>query len=300
MDQAWLKGGEQEGELFQLTRDLATQLLLPVMTLAYAPQTENAAVIGFGSGMSTHMLLGSPRVKEVVTIEIEPEMVNASRGFLPANARAYEDRRSTFVIDDAKSYFASAGRRFDLILSEPSNPWVSGVSGLFTKEFYARVSTQLSERGVFGQWLHLYELSDGLATSVLYAIDAVFADYAIFFTSNADVLVVAANHELPAPAWNVTEFPGIARDLKRVVPLSAEMLEALRLGDRASLRPMLRIRGAANSDYIPVLDLGAERTRFMHENADGYTGLSEGRFDVVAALTGRRAGFGHSGVRPTP
>jgi spermidine synthase len=300
MDQGWLKGANTNNELFQLTRDLATQLLLPLVTLAHAPQTQNAAVIGFGSGMSSHVLLGSPTVKEVVTIEIEPEMVKASRGFLPTNARAYEDKRSTFVIDDAKSYFASSGRKFDLILSEPSNPWVSGVSGLFTREFYKRVSTQLTDNGVFGQWLHLYELNDGLATSVLFAIDEVFEDYAIFFTSNADILVVAANRKLPEPFWDVTKFDGVAKDLSRVVPLTPETFEALRLGDRASLQPMIRIHGAANSDYIPVLDLGAERTRFLRENADGWTGLSEGRFDIVAALNGRKADFGRSGVSPTP
>ncbi|MEK7402074.1 MAG: hypothetical protein AABZ80_06880, partial [Gemmatimonadota bacterium] len=300
MDQGWLKGAEANGELFQLTRDLATQLLLPLVTLAHSPHTENAAVIGFGSGMSTHVLLGSPRVQEVVTIEIEPEILNAARGFRPANRRAYEDKRSTFVIDDAKSYFAASGRKFDLILSEPSNPWVSGVSGLFTREFYRRVSTQLSDNGVFGQWLHLYELSDGLATSVLYAIDEVFADYAVFFTSNADVLVVAANRPLATPDWNVALFEGVAQDLKRAVPLAAEQFESLRLGDRATLSPMIQMRGAANSDYIPVLDLGAERTRFLRENADGYTSMSEGRFDVVAALSGRKADFGRSGLSPTP
>ena len=303
MDQAWMRGAgaNTNGELFQLTRDLATQLLLPLVTLAHAPNAETAAVIGFGSGMSTHMLLGSPKVKEVVTVEIEPEMVKASRGFLPANERAYNDKRSTIVIDDAKSYFASSGRKFDLILSEPSNPWVSGVSGLFTKEFYGRVSAQLSQQGVFGQWLHLYELNDGLATSVLYAIDEVFRDYAIFFTSNSDILVVAANHDLPEPSWTeVTGFPGVARDLSRAIPLTPDQFEALRLGDRNTLRPMIQLHGAANSDYIPVLDLGAERTRFLRETAQGYTELSEGRFDVIAALSGRKEDFGHSGVSPTP
>jgi spermidine synthase len=301
MDQAWLKGINREGDLFQLTRDLATQLLLPLVTLAHVPGAENAAVIGFGSGMSSHMLLGSPRIKEVVTIEIEPEMVNASRGFRPANERAYEDKRSTFIIDDAKSYFASTGRKFDLILSEPSNPWVSGVSGLFTTEFYARVKTQLSPDGVFGQWLHLYELSDGLATSVMFAIDQQFADYAIFYTSNADILIVAANKKLPEAAWEqVTKYPGIAKDLGRVIPLTPEQFEALRLGDRATLSPMIEIHGAANSDYVPVLDLGAERTRFLRETAAGYVGLSEGRFDIIAALSGRKQDFGHSGATPAP
>src|SRR5204862_6481800 len=139
----------------------------------------NAAVIGQGSGMTSHVLLGSPNLREVVTIEIEPDMIRASRGFRPANHRVFDDPRSIFVIDDAKSYFASSGRKFDIILSEPSNPWVSGVSGLFTHEFYRRVQRQLSDRGVFGQWLHLYELSDGLATSVLAAMDSVFPAYEV-------------------------------------------------------------------------------------------------------------------------
>src|SRR5678816_2175100 len=113
-------------------------------------------------GMTSHALLGGPSLKQLVTIEIEPEMIKASRMFYPANARAFDDPRSTFAIDDARSYFASRGQKFDLIISEPSNPWVSGVSGLFTSEFYSRVKGYLTPNGIFAQWLHLYEIDDGL------------------------------------------------------------------------------------------------------------------------------------------
>jgi hypothetical protein len=85
-----------------------------------------------------------------------------------------------------------------------------------------------------------------------------------------------------------------------VVPLLPESFESLRLGGRSVLHPLLVNRGAPNSDFFPVLDLGAERMRFMRETAEGYTGLSSGRFDVVAALSGRRAGFGTSGIPVTP
>lgn len=300
MEPPWMDATADTGGQRQLTRDIATQLLLPIITLAHVPQATNAAVIGHGSGMSSHVLLGSAGVKQVVTIEIEPEMIRASRVFRPANRRVFDDPRSVFAIDDAKSYFASSRRTFDLILSEPSNPWVSGVSGLFTQEFYARVKGQLSERGVFGQWLHLYELSDGLANSVLAAIDTVFPSYEVFYTSNADILVVAANHPLPAPDWGIIRFPGIAEDLRRVVPFGPDALEALRLGGRDVLHPMLLAHATPNSDFFPTLDLNAERSRFMHESADGYSSLTEGRFDVVAALSGRRAGFGTIALTPTP
>src|SRR3712207_8301918 len=101
-------------------------------------------------------------------------MIRGSRVFKPANRRVFEDPRSRFVIDDAKSYFAAGGRKYDLILSEPSNPWVSGVSGLFTVEFYRRVQHYLSDRGGFGQWLHLYEVKDQPVLSGLAALDQVF------------------------------------------------------------------------------------------------------------------------------
>ncbi len=301
MEAAWMDtASTPDDDERQLRRDIATQFLLPLITLAHAPNARNLAIIGHGSGMSSHVLLGSPRVREAVTIEIEPEMINASRQFRPANNRVFDDPRSTFVIDDAKSYFASSGRKFDLILSEPSNPWVNGVSGLFTREFYSRVRTQLAPAGVFGQWLHLYELNDGLVTSVLAAIDAVFPSYEVFYTSNADILVVAANAPLRAPDWTVTSLPGIARDLRHVVPIGAETFEALRLGGRDVLHPLMLSHGSSNSDFFPVLDLGAERTRFMHEDAEGYNSLTEGRFDVVAALSGRRAGFGSIGATAVP
>src|SRR6185437_8735000 len=115
--------------------------------------------IGQGSGMTSHLLLASPTLRELKTIEIEPEMIHASRAFAAVNQRVFTDPRARFVVDDARSYFAGAGRKFDLIVSEPSNPWVSGVAGLFTTEFYSRIKQYLAPNGVFAQWLHLYEIN---------------------------------------------------------------------------------------------------------------------------------------------
>ena len=284
-----------------LERDIATQMLLPLITLAHRSSARDVAVIGQGSGMTSHVLLGSPAVQRLVTIEIEPEMIRASRAFYPVNRRVFDDRRASFVLDDAKSYFAASGRKFDLILSEPSNPWVSGVAGLFTTEFYRRVRSHLAPGGVFGQWLHLYELDDSLATTVLAALDRNFPAYEIFFTSNADVLIVASNdRELSAPDWQVTKLPGIAKDLRRAIALTPEALEATRLAGRQLFHPYLVGHATPNSDYRPVLDLGAERTRFLKENADGVIRFGEGRFNIAAALAGRRLGFGEESLAVTP
>jgi spermidine synthase len=301
IDAAWRDTSAKAREIpLQLTRDIATQYMLALITLAHNPRAEQAAVIGQGSGITSHVLLGSPYLKDLATIEIEPEMIVGSRFFMPTNRRVFEDSRSRFVIDDAKSHFASERRRYDLIVSEPSNPWVSGVAGLFTQEFYTRVKDQLSEGGVFGQWLHLYEISDGLVNSVLAAIDTVFPAYEVFYTSDADIVVVASNRSVAVPDWGIVMYPDILSDMRRVVPLRPSWFETQRLAGRDVLHPMLKIHAAPNSDFFPVLDLNAERMRFMHENASGYTSLKEGRFDLVAALSGRRLGFGVGSASPTP
>ena len=110
----WRPGAPRE----QLTGDQSAQLLLPLITLAYQPHARRIAAIGEGSGMSSHLLLGSDSVQAMHTIEIEPMMIAGSRAaFLPANHRVFSDPRSRFIIDDAKSVFAAGHERYDLILS---------------------------------------------------------------------------------------------------------------------------------------------------------------------------------------
>jgi spermidine synthase len=302
VEDVWRRPVRPGAALVPLTHDLCTQVMLPLVALAHASNARQAAVIGQGSGMTSHFLLGSDRLERLYTIEIEPEMIKGSRVLMPANRRVFEDPRSTFIIDDAKSFFAANNRKFDLILSEPSNPWVSGVSGLFTTEFYQRVSRQLAPGGVFGQWLHLYEIDDVLVLSVLAAIDRTFPAYEVFLTSNVDMLVVATNApRLPDPDWSVTSMPGVREDLSRVIPFTTAALEDLRIGGRSTLHPYLaRPTLIANSDFFPILDLGTERTRFLHVSADGITSLGIGRFDAIAALAGRRQPLAPPHLAPSP
>ena len=273
--------------------DESTQILLPMITLAHVPRAREGAVIGQGSGMSSHFLLGSPHLQRLTTIDIEPQMVRGSREFYPVNRRVFDDPRSHFVYDDARSVFASARRRYDFILSEPSNPWVSGVSGLFTDEFYHRVGQYLAPHGIFGQWLHLYEIDDGLLLTVVRAVHRNFSAYRIYLTVDVDMLIVASNDSvLPAPDWSVLQYPLVAADLRRFRPITPEALEGALLGSRSAFLPAVRSEGAANSDFRPVLDLGAERTRFRKISATGFMEATADRFDLLAAIDERRIDFG--------
>jgi hypothetical protein len=238
------------------------------------------------------MLLASPTIEKLHTIEIEPEMINGSRLFYPGNARVFDDPRSSFEIDDARAFLSASGPGFDFVVSEPSNPWVSGVSGLFTVEFYDRVKRRLRPGGIFTQWFHMYEMDDASVASVVAGIDRVFGDYRMFVSSNSDLIIVAAAEgTLPPPDWSVTRLPEFAKALEHFAPLTTETLEATIVGNRATLGPYLREEATINSDYHPFLDLNGERLRFRNMFAEGFRELAESRFDVLATLEGRRRGF---------
>ncbi|MDA1080363.1 MAG: spermidine synthase [Gemmatimonadetes bacterium] len=286
---AWFEDDSVDAAVKRIDGDESTQVLLPLTTLAHVPDATHAAVIGNGSGMSSHFLLGSPTLQELVTIDIEPEMINGSRMFYPANRRVFDDPRSRFVHDDAKSFFAAANRKFDLILSEPSNPWVSGVSGLFTDEFYQRVRTYLTPNGVFGQWLHLYEIDDALVFSVIEAVHKNFASYEIFLTADVDILIVASNMPtLPAPDWSVYSLPDVQHDLRRFITLTPAAVEGTRLATREVLAPLIEDGSGANSDFYPLLDIATEQARYEKRFASGFAGLGDSRFDLAALLASRR------------
>jgi hypothetical protein len=114
----------------------------------------------------------------------------------------------------------------------------------------------------------------------------------VYLTSNDDMLIVASNlPELPAPDWRIVSSPGLQADLAGVVPLTPHSLGATYLINRRELAPLLDHFGVANSDYRPVLDLGAERARFKRETALGFGTLRVERFDPVATLFGERRTF---------
>ena len=284
-----------------LRLDAATQAVLALITLAHKPEARTGAVIGQGTGMSSHLLLGSPRLEALYTVEIEPEMIRASRAFYPANRRDFDDPRSHYIVDDAKSYFAAAGRKYDFIFSEPSNPWVSGVAGLFTEEFYARAKQYLNPGGVFAQWIHIYDIDDRLVMTVLAALHQQFSHYEMFLPAASDMLIIATDGPaVPTPDWGVLQYPGIVEDFCHQIPFTPEAMEATRLGNHASLGPLVAQFPEPNSDFFPHLDLGAERTRYLARQASGMFGLSYERFDITAPITGRRIGPASFSVAPAP
>ena len=268
--------------------DEPTMILLGAVPMALHPQARRVACIGFGAGLTTHTLLGNPDLARVDTIEIEPEMVRGAEHFRPRNERAFTDPRSHVVIDDAKTYFSGQREKYDLILSEPSNPWVSGVAGLFSDEFYRLVRRHLAEGGVFAQWLQLYEIETPLVVSVLKALEANFSDYAVYASTNFDLLVIAKNGgAMPPLDTRVLVNQEIARALVRIGVHGTQDLELRQVGTRKSWEGLTAsFDTPMNSDYRPVLDQNAARTFFLRSTARELTEFQKRPFPAMELLTG--------------
>jgi predicted membrane-bound spermidine synthase len=247
--------------------DEPNQFLVGLIPLMINPEAKHGALIGFGSGVTCHTVLGSPVLERLDTVEIEPEMVRGARFFMPVNYRAFTDERSHIWFDDAKAYFASAGDQYDFIISEPTNPWVSGVSSLFTVEFYREVKRYLKPGGVLAQWIQGYELSDPLMMSVLAAIDREFEDYLVVRIGSRDwVILSSADGPLGALDPRPLEWPGTRESFELLGIHDIGQVDGLITANRAILHWFLRDE-QPNRDALPLLDTGAERARFLQSSA---------------------------------
>lgn len=253
-----------------VTPDDPTVTLLGALGLAHHPTARHAAVIGLGTGITSAVLLESPAIQTLETIEIEPVMLQAAQWFRPRNQAAFDDPRSRLVVDDARAHFAKSRRQYDLIVSEPSNPWVSGVSGLFTAQFYQRVSGQLAPGGHFVQWLHVYQASPQLVDSVTQAFASAFPRFTAYAANPGDILLVARKDGQPAVLAEgaLDAMPGLRARLTDVGITSAHLLAAHEVGRADAILALAGLHGAPpNSDYFPYVDNRAFRDRFLGQSA---------------------------------
>jgi predicted membrane-bound spermidine synthase len=268
--------------------DEPTMILLAAIPMTFNSQARTAASIGMGSGLTSQTLLSNPFIKEVDTVEIESKMVEAAKSFRPRTELVYTDPRSKIYIDDAKTFFSTYNKKYDLIISEPSNPWVSGVAGLFSDEFYRLIRTHMDETSLFVQWVQLYEINVDLVVSVLKAIAANFSDFAVYASNDVDMLIIARKSGLLLdPDASVLKIPAIAAALKRIHVEGVQDVAIRRIGTKKSFGKFLKsfpIR--ANSDYYPVLDQDAERARFLGDTAEELIRCTHLPLPTLEMLTG--------------
>jgi spermidine synthase len=259
-----------EMEAGEATPDESTLVLAAAIPLSLNPNAARVANIGFGSGLTTHTLLASRQLQRLDSIEIEPLMVEAARqGFGPRVHDVFEDPRSHIIYEDAKTFFAASREPYDLIVSEPSDPWVSGVATLFSDEFYGRIVQYLRPDGYFVQWVQTYETDVSVVSSVIKALSRHFDKYAIYNLDDSDILIVATRAAaLPALSDRIFQWPQMRAELDRIGVQSLSDLKSRLIGDNRTLGPLFdTLPVPVNSDFFPFVDLNAPRLRFMQNNA---------------------------------
>ena len=174
--------------------DMLTQKLIAHLPLLLHTDPKNVFVLGLGSGMTVGAALTHP-IERADVVEISPEVVKASAFFNAENHNALADPRTHLIIGDGRSHLALTDRTYDVIISEPSNPWIAGVSSLFTKEFFESARDRLAPGGLICQWVNAYNISEADLKSVVATFNSVFPYGTVWLVGTNDVLMLATTNE---------------------------------------------------------------------------------------------------------
>ena len=248
--------------------DELTQAATAFMPMAVLSKPYDAGMVGFGSGMGAHYLLSDPLLRDFDCVEIEDEMMNLAKGFYPWNARGYDDPRIHIYIDDAQTFFLTNRRQYDLLISVPSNPWVSGVASLFSHEFYAKMRRYMKPGGLWVQWIQTYEFNDQLFLNILKALDVTFPYVSLYKApEEPDIIIIASDQ--PVIQKSIERFstdPALVKEFERIHRDPEFFGERNFLFTSKMVRNMMK-NIDPNSIFTPMVDNKAEEARFVHSEA---------------------------------
>ena len=230
-----------------------------------AADARHVAVIGWGSGMTAGAVLSHAveSVESVDAFEIEPAVVEASRYFEPSNGQPLNDPRLRLISGDARSLLGRADVVYDLIISHPSNPWITGVANLFTQDFFELATSRLTSDGIFCQWVPLYGMSEESTRSLVATFRSVFPHTIAF--RDRDLILLGSDRPIRFSFQRLLERfedPSVKQSLEQAfVRYPTDLLVKLRL-DEAGVEAFSR--GAPlNTDDNMRLELAAPRTLYQ-------------------------------------
>jgi hypothetical protein len=195
-------------------------------------------------------------------------MMTLARGFYPWNARGYDDPRIHIYIDDAQTFFLTNRRKYDLLISVPSNPWVSGVASLFSHEFYSKMRRYMKPGGLWVQWIQTYEFNDQLFLNILKVLDVVFPYVSLYRApEEPDIIIVASDQPVIQKAiGRFSTDPVLVKEFERIHREPDFFGEQNFLFTSKMVRPMME-NIQPNSIFTPIVDNKAEEARFVHSEA---------------------------------
>jgi spermidine synthase len=182
-------------EASSLASDMRTQLLLAHIPLLLRPDAQDVCVIGLGSGVTAGAVLAHP-VERVDAVEISAAVITAAQYFNDCNNNVFGDPRVHLHRADGRNFLLLEDRRYDVITSEPSNPWISGIANLFSAEFLELAHRRLRPGGLHCQWIHGYDTKADDVAAVVKTMSEVFAHVQLWDASFADYLIIGSDAPL--------------------------------------------------------------------------------------------------------
>jgi spermidine synthase len=265
--------------------DMPTQVLLGQIPMLLSQNPENVLVIGLGSGVTVGSV-GTFSTKGITVVELEPAVVEASKYFSDVNHRVLRDPRLRVMTYDARNFLLVTPEKFDVIISEPSNPWMAGVSNLFTREFFIMGSQRLNSGGVFCQWLQLYKISPENLQSILRTFQDIFPHLLVFESSEYDLLILGSFAPLSIDLRRLEgrlSQPRVKEDLKRIkVGSVRDILSHFVLGTREV--PAYVKNALINTDDNALLEFSTPRTLYIDTSEANFQELSRYSRGVAAYL----------------
>lgn len=198
---AFLVNGKSDGHS---RFDAGTQVMGGLLPAMLHPRVRTAAVIGLGTGSTAGWLGAVPGIERVDVVEIEPSIVRVAELCTPVNHDVLRNPKVHVVIGDGREFLLAKGDRYDVISSEPSNPYRAGIANLFTTEFYRACDSRLNRGGLFVQFLQAYEVDSTTIATIYATITGVFPHVETWQTAGGDLLLVASREPVRHD-WNAME-----------------------------------------------------------------------------------------------
>ncbi|MDR2946992.1 MAG: fused MFS/spermidine synthase [Candidatus Adiutrix sp.] len=204
---SFLVNGKSDGNVIG---DKGTQIMIGLIGAALHPNPQSALVVGLGTGCTAGWLSAVPSITKVDVVELEPAVINMARLSAPANhnvvAKAEAGEGVRIIINDAREVLNTVPEKYDLIASEPSNPYRAGIASLFTREFYQEVANRLTSDGLFLSWCQAYEISGETVFSILATMKTVFPYVECWSTQYpGDLMFLASMKPIQPDAKKLTD-----------------------------------------------------------------------------------------------
>ncbi|MGE0491263.1 MAG: fused MFS/spermidine synthase [Vulcanimicrobiota bacterium] len=240
--------------------DKQTMFLTGYLPALLHPAPKQVAVVGLGSGFTLQALANVPEVEHIDCAELEPAVVEVGKYWAGYNGHVLEGGKVEMHVTDGRTFVLGSAKQFDIIASEPSNPWIAGIGNLFTRDFYQTCSRRLAPGGVMCQWFNLYAVSNQDLKMVLKSYYTVFPYGLVFQSAPGDLLLLGSNEPIQFDLERLEnvyqEVPQLRRHFYEIGLYEPESILGHYLFDRETA---LAAAGDApfNTDDRPLLEFSA-------------------------------------------